>query len=310
MTTLTLKRSLTSTGKYGVTERKKAELDALSLKVLDAQQQVDQFQSIVSSLTTKLNNFQALLAVDDTNRANALTNKTLVDQLVQSFLDLQNNSSIAFDEIAEADVITNNLASSINIVMNKLIYTADMINKLAANVTRKKAMNPLISDELVSMLATAGNDANNAVALTLIALQTAFTAQSSNTESQAATALEYIQSMDVYQLITGTDGNGDKLYTYTDPTGKVYTGTMHELTNTTGLNPQVVRAEAVQVGSLQHLLHEAYASAKESYSETQLAIKLTSAELNQAQISLDAATVSLQSYQAGLAAGNAAALAS
>jgi hypothetical protein len=299
-----------SNGKYGVTERKKAELDALSLKVLDAQQQVNQFQSIVASLTTKLNNFQAQLAINDTNRAAALTNQTLVDQLVQSFLDLQNNSSIAFNEMAEADVVTNQLASSIKVVMNKLIYTADMINKLAANVARKKAMNPLISDELVSMLTTAGSDANNAVALTLVALQTAFAAQSSNTESQAATGLEYVQAMDVYQLITGTDQNGSQLYTYTDPTGNTYTGTMHELENTTGLDPQLVHEDAVEIDSLQYLLHQAYTSAKESYAETQLAIKLTSAELNQAQISLDAATVSLQSLQAGLAAGNAAALAS
>ena len=268
--------------RYGVTERKKAELDALTLQVLDAQQQVDQYQAIVTALTAKLNNFQAFLAIDDSNRTNALNNKNLVDQLVQSFLDLQNNSAIAFNEMAEADVITNELAANVNAVIQKLIYSAEMINKLAANVTRKKALNPLISDELVSMLTTAGTDANNAVALTLIALQTAFAAQSTNKESQAATALEYVQSMDVYQLITGTDANGNKVL---DKDGK-------------------------PVGSLQRLLHKAYTSSKTNYKETQLAIKLTTDQLNDAQISLAAAQVSLQSLQAGLAAGNAAALAS
>jgi hypothetical protein len=305
MKTIALAKIRKPAGRYGVTESKKAELDALALKVLDAQQQVDQFQSIVASLTTKLNSFQALLAIDDTNRASALTNKTLVDQLVQSFLDLQNNSGIAFNEMAAADNYTNQLASGVKVVMNKLIYSADMINKLAANVTRKKAMNPLISDELVSMLVTAGSDANNAVALTLVALQTALAAQSTNTESQAATALEYTQAKDVYQLITGTDGSGHKLYTYNGQTG-----TIQQLQNITGNDPQQVLNDAVEVGSLRYLLHEAYVSAQESYKETQLAIKLTSAELNQAQISLDSATVSLQSLQAGLAAGNAAALAS
>lgn len=268
--------------RYGVTERKKAELDALTLQVLDAQQLVDQYQAIVTALTAKLNNFQAFLAIDDSNRTNALNNKNLVDQLVQSFLDLQNNSAIAFNEMAEADMITNELAINVNAVIQKLIYSAEMINKLAANVTRKKALNPLISDELVSMLTTAGTDANNAVALTLIALQTAFAAQSTNKESQAATSLEYVQAMDVYQLITGTDANGNKVL---DKDGK-------------------------PVGSLQRLLHKAYTSSKSNYKETQLAIKLTTDQLNEAQINLAAAQVSLQSLQSGLAAGNAAALAS
>jgi hypothetical protein len=270
-----------NSARYAVTERKKAELDSLALQVLDAQQQVDQFQAIVTALTGKLNNFQAILVVDDATRASALNNKTLVDQLVQSFLDLQNNSSIAFNEMAEADVLTNTLAANVNVVVEKLIYTADYINKLAANVTRKKAMNPLISDDLVSMLVTAGADANNAVALSLVALQTAFTAQSTNTESQAATSLEYVQSMDVYQLITGTDVNGNK-----------------------------VLYDNKEIQSLRHLLHEAYSNAKLAYRDTQLAINLITEELNVAQINLDAAQVSLQSLQSGLAAGTAAALAS
>jgi hypothetical protein len=268
--------------RYGVTERKKAELDALTLQVLDAQQQVDQYQAIVTALTGKLSNFQALLAINDTDRANALNNKTLVDQLVQSFLDLQNNSSIAFNEMAEAEVTTNALAVSINNVIEKLIYTAEMINKLAANVTRKKALNPLISDDLVSMLTTAGADANNAVALTLVALQTAFAAQATNKESNAATSLEYVQSMDVYQLITGTDMNGNK----------------------------VVDKDGKWIGSLQHLLHKAYKKSKTNYADTQLAVKLTTEQLNEAQLNLNAALVTLQSLQLGLAAGNAAALAS
>jgi hypothetical protein len=274
------------TKRYGVTEKKKAELDGLALKVLDAQQEVDQFQAIVTSLTTKLNNFQGFLALDDSNRAHALSNKNLVDQLVQSFLDLQNNSDIAFNEMVLADMKTQALAKSITVVMNKLIYSAEVINRLANYVVRKKALNPLISDELVSMLSTAGSDANNAVALTLVALQSTFTAQASNMESQAATALEYVQSMDVYQLMTGTDADGNPL-----------------------LNADGTYADAY-LGSLQQLLHQAYTSAKKKYDQTYAAVKETTAQLNAAQLNLNAAQVALKSLQSGLAAGNAAALAS
>jgi hypothetical protein len=55
MQTLTIKQ----TGNFrvdalgGVTEQKKAELDALAIQVLDEQQNVDQFQAIVNSLYRK-----------------------------------------------------------------------------------------------------------------------------------------------------------------------------------------------------------------------------------------------------------------
>ncbi len=269
--------SYSNSKRYGVTERKKAELDSLALQVLDAQQEVDQFQSIVTALTAKLTNFQGLLAIADTNRASALANKNLVDQLKQSFLDLQNNSKIAFTEMSLADATTQTLAKNISNVMDKLIYSAEVINKLATYVVRKKALNPLISDELVSMLGQAGTDANNAVALTLVALQSTFAAQASNSESQSATALEYLQAQDLYQLMTGST-----------PTS----------------------TDANKSTCLHYLLHQAYEAAKEYYKLIYNACKITTDELNAAQLSLNEAQVSLQSLQSGLAAGNAAAFAS
>lgn len=268
--------------KYGVTERKKAELDALALKVLDAQQQVDQFQAIVTALTTKLNSFQQQLVIDDANRSSTLNNKNLVDQLVQSCRDLQTNAGIASTEMANADVLTNTLAVSVKVVVNKLIYSAEMINKLAANVTRKKALNPLISDELVSMLATAGTDANNAVALTLVALQTALAAQATNKESEAAVQLTNVQARDLYQLISGAK-------------------------EVPGISAEI---PAPSEAPLQEQLHAAYTASVRRYHEMQRAVKITTDELNAAQLSLNSALVNLQSLQAGLAAGNAAAMAS
>lgn len=268
--------------KYGVTERKKAELDALALKVLDAQQQVDQFQAIVTALTTKLNSFQQQLVIDDASRSSALNNKNLVDQLVQSCLDLQTNAGIASTEMANADVLTNTLAVSVKVVVNKLIYSAEMINKLAANVTRKKALNPLISDELVSMLATAGTDANNAVALSLVALQTALAAQATNKESEAAVQLTNVQARDLYQFISGTK-------------------------EVPGISAEI---PAPSEAPLQAQLHAAYTASVRRYHEMQRAVKITTDELNDAQLSLNSALVNLQSLQAGLAAGNAAAMAS
>jgi hypothetical protein len=280
--------------RYGVTEKKKAELDALTLQVLDAQQQVDQFQAIVTALTTKQNNFQALLTMADASRTSALANKNTVDQVVQNYLDLQNNSSLAFNAMALADENTKKLSASITTVMNKLIYSSEVINKLANYVVRKKALNPLVSDELVSTLAQSGTDANNAVALTLVALQSVFAAQATNMESESAFSLEYMQAMALYQLVTGTNSQT----------------TLNANGDIVPINdPGMVNLTPAKNDSLMNLLHEAYEKAKAYYGKIHKALIITTQQLNNAQLALNQALITLQSLQSGLAAGNAAALA-
>jgi len=273
-------RPATIINKYGITERKKAELDALSLQVIDAQYDVNKFQSIVNSLTDKVNNFQAYLATAENTRTQAYNNKILMDQLLQNAIDLKNNSNVAFSEIVIADSRTKDLSKNIKMVIDKLIFSADLLNKLSTVVTRKKALNPLISDELISVLATAGSDANNAVALTLIALKSTFAAQASNTESEAAIELAFTQSDDLYECLIGApDEDND---TDTDPKTK----------------------------SLDGLLHDAYTNAKENYRRMEKALVMCTKQLNDAKSDLNKAQIKLKSLQSGLAAANAAALAS
>lgn len=270
----------TAVRRYGVTEKKKAELDALMLKVLDAQQEVEQFQAIVVSLTEKSGNYQSYLATAESNRAHALDNRNLLDQLVQSALDLKNNSEIAFNESMEANLQTKKVAQKIKAVTDKLIYSADVINRLYNLIIRKKALNPLISDELVSMIGDAGKDANNAVALTLIALKSVFTAEASNMESEAASSLEYLQSIKLYEMLT-----------------------VDQLLN---IAPGVTDNTDA---SLKQLLYDAYSNAKTTYEQLHKACRMITQELNEANTSLNKAQVKLRSLQSSLAAANAAAFA-
>lgn len=286
MTTIAKRRIPRPVSMYGVTERKKAELDQLALEILDAQKLVEQFQAIVDSLSSKENNFLALLAQADTGRTNALNNKNLVDQVVQNYLDLQSSSGLAFNSMAIADNQTKKLALSVRDVMNKLIYSAEVINKLAALVMRKKAKNPLVSDELVTMMNTAGSDANNAVALMLVALQSTFTAQASNIQAESASVLEYYEAMKVYQFLSGTNESGKPA---ANPDGSV---------------------SVLYTSSLQQLLHDAYTNAKAYYDHIYKASEITAVQLANAKMSLSQAQNQLATLQAGLAAGNAAALAS
>jgi hypothetical protein len=188
--------------RYGITEKKKAELDALTIKVQDAQYEVNQFQAIVISLTSKVSTFQGYLALADASRTETLNNKNLTKQLIQSANELRGDSKIAFGEMEAANAKTKILSAGIKKVIDELIYTAEMLNKLATIVTRKKALNPLISDELVSLIATAGTDANSAVALSLVALKSSFVAEATNIESVGAIGLTYTQAESLYQTMT------------------------------------------------------------------------------------------------------------
>jgi len=279
--------------KFGITERKKAELDELSNEVLDAQNTVVQLQAVVNSLTQKSATYNTFFIEAENNRAHALSNKNLINQVVQNALDLLNNSETAFDEMVLADAKTKSLAKMIKNLMDKLIYSAEIINKLSNIVIRKKEQNPLISDDLVSMINQAGSDANNAVALSLVALQSTFAAQASNIESEADSTLELTQAVNLYGILTGT------------------TETLTESINSMYGVPLTFDEKGTRNSTcLVSLIYTAYENASTTYKEAKVANEETIKQLAEATSNLTTAQIKLKSLQSGLAAGNAAALAS
>jgi chromosome segregation ATPase len=264
--------------RYGVTEKKKAELDALALQVLNTQNQVEQLQAVVNSLQEKTNRFQDDLTQAKQNKATATANKLDLVSITQSVTDLLASSNIAFDQMVLADSSAKKLANQMNIVINKLIYSAELINKLGNLIVRKKALNPLISNDLVSMVATAGNDANNAVALALVALKSTFTAQATSIESEATAALELTNAIKLLEILTGKNAQEKP-------------------------SPRVNQ-------SLTELIETAHEQADLKAAQSEKALKEVTAQLNASKAQLSKAQVKLTSLQTGLAAANAAAMAS
>lgn len=264
--------------RYGVTEKKKAELDALTAQVLNTQNQVEQLQAVVNSLQDKTNRFQDDLTLAKQNKATASANKLDLVSITQSVTDLLASSNIAFDQMVLADTSAKKLAAQMNEVINKLIYSAELINKLGNLIVRKKALNPLISNDLVSMIATAGNDANNAVALALVALKSTFTAQATSIESEATAALELTNAIKLLEIITGKNAQGKP-------------------------SPRISQ-------SLTELIDEAHTQASTKSVQAEKALKEVTEQLNAAKAQLSKTQVKLTSLQTGLAAANAAALAS
>ena len=260
--------------KYGVTEYKKRTLDSLTLQVANANGEVSQLQSIVDSLTGKLATYNGYLSQADANKTQAHSNLSLIDTVVKNALNLNNSSKITLNEILLAEAKTEAVAQKTASVINKLIYTADMINKLANLITRKKSQNPLISDQLVSMIATAETNANNAVALTLVALDATFIAQATNKEVKTSGALENLRSEKLFNKLTvDTKTGSDNL-------------------------------------AIQTLLTNAYKCSLLEFDRIQGAYNRTLKELNLKTAELNKAQINLNSLESGLAAANAAALAS
>ena len=189
--------------KYGVTEQKKAELDALAIQVQNAQYEVSQLQSVVNSLTLKSADFTAFLAAAEADKSTALTNFDLMDAVVANVQDLVSRANTVKIQTSEGNEKLKKTASNLSELVNELIFSVEMIDKLTQLVDKKKALNPLISNDLIQVLTTASADANTAIAATLTALQSVYTAMSTSQGVVELTELEWLQTHALYKLMTG-----------------------------------------------------------------------------------------------------------
>lgn len=267
--------------RYGITEKKKAELDLIKNQVVDATAIVQQQQTIVNSLNEKATRYQGYLLVSESNRSHALSNKNLIDQVVQNAYDLTLNSENAFSKTATATQDSKRVSIWISDLISKLIYSVEIINKLSNLVIRKKALNPLISDDLITRINTAGTDANNAVALTLVALKSTLAAEASVLESEEAITLETKQAAKLY----------------------------FTLTNSKSLEA-TLPAPSSSDSSIRGLIYNAHKNAQIAYEKANTANDETGRQLVIATSNLSKAQIKLQSLQSSLAAATAAAYAS
>lgn len=295
--------------KYGITEKKKSEIDALTNQVLYAQEDVEQLQAIVNSLTAKTQALQTQLAAVQANKDIALSNKELLETVVDNVIDLLINSQTTFDKVVYSDARIKVVSESISDVMNKLIYSAEVVNKLSNLIIRKKAQNPLISDELVTMVTNAGKDANNAVALTLTALNSVFVSQSTTIQSEGTMSLEFLYAIKLYEFITGED-----LSTLAEEETPDKILSLIEKIRLNKKTTLLIEIETIvqdkQKASIKELINKAYNIAVLRYNQVLIANNDAIKQLSEAEAALNKETVKLNSLQAGLSAANAAALAS
>lgn len=259
--------------RISVTEKKKAEIDRLILAVANAQTIVDEKQVLVDSFRAKSQRFADFLTAAGNSLSQAEINQSEALSLIQQASVLVQNATTATREMASANKTTNQQAQKLAKLIEQLILSAEVVSKLQTVIVRKKAKNPLISDELISLLAQAGTEGNNAIALCMVALESTFASQASSDTSKNIAALSKEDCLNLLNAL------GDK----NDPEKR---------------------------GTLLALLTKAVNTADNEYTRTKDASDKCGEQLDLAVESLSAAMLKLKSLQAQLAAAQAAALTS
>ncbi|MCX7094269.1 MAG: hypothetical protein NTY50_12580 [Methylobacter sp.] len=272
--------------KHAINDRKQAELNALTFGIAQTQYQVAQLQSIVTSLTQKNDDFTALLLDAEKRRDTASSNLNMVNQVIAGIKNILGNTDMVRDVTEQADDKIRQTAEHLSTLIKQLIFSVEIIEKLAQLVNKKKASGKIITNELVKTITAASADANNAVAVTLTALTSCYVAKTSGNEAKNITWLECEQSSELYELIT-----------------------LGKTDNTPESGDADTSASAEKQPSLLALLTIAKEESITKYNAAFTASNSVTQELAQAQTGLNNATVKLNSLKLGLAAATAAAIA-
>jgi len=266
---------------YGISIRKNADLQHLSEQVALAQNHVTQQQAIVDALQGKADLYATSLTQATSNKATALSAWNNVRTLQTNVASLASNHDMARRQANKACDGAGAVAGRMAGLVGKLIFSVEVVNKAALLINRQKALNPMLPDSLVSYMASATSNANNAVALALTALQSCYVAESTLRESDAAIRVASKQAEQLSERMEEGLADGAA-----------------ELPALPNLSGGVVL-----------LLQQTYQSASQAY-DLALANSTSVAEqLAFAQAQLTQATIKLGSLQAGLGAAKAAAYA-
>lgn len=284
--------TMTNALAIGVAYTEKARLDGLATQVAEAQYEVDQSQAIVNAETAKFLQFNGFLTAAEANKASALTNLNLAKDVDASVSSLCVSTNLALAQTVTASGTINQVSGDMATLINKLIFSVELIEKFGQLVNKQKLSNPLIPDSLISFMAKATTDANNAVALTLTALQSCYAAEATSLRSLDVIMLENRQ----VSTLQGTIEQQAP-----PPAAPITTNLMLDGAFLVGLTPASTGVLA--------LVQQAYSNACKKYNQALVNVNTVNQQLAHAQSTLATATTSLNSYKAGLAAATAAAYA-
>ncbi|WP_105170022.1 hypothetical protein [Pseudoalteromonas sp. T1lg23B] len=208
------------TNSRGVAQNKNADIQALTTQVTDAQYTVNELTNVVTSLTSKQAYFANLLTLASSKQASALQHFSQSKTLMADLKETSNYVKIVEKQIG-TESNTDSLSGKLNEtaqymagVVDKLIFSVDIIEKLLDFVNRRKAVNQVIPDDLITYLNNAVTESNNAVSLTLTALESCYASITPVQEIEEISELEVKQMVSLLALTaTLTQALGDSYKT-------------------------------------------------------------------------------------------------
>ncbi|MDU8498229.1 hypothetical protein RYB01_03425 [Pseudomonas syringae] len=271
---------------YGIAGKKKADIKHLTERVQMALNRVAEHQAIVDSLQAKSSLFADSLTQATANKATALVNYNLVRDTVSGVRSLASNFDMARKQGDRASLGAARVSEKMSSLIGKLIFSVEVINKVTQLVNKQKALNAFLPDTLIVFMTNATKDANNAVALTLTALQSCYIAESTLLESNGVIGLANHQAENLSRrMLAGWSPSSDK-----------------------GGNPAALDLSSNGDGLLV-LLQNAYENSVDTYNSTLANNQNVADQVVYAQTELALANMQLSSLQAGLRAATAAAYA-
>lgn len=268
----------------GIADRMNAARQSLVRLVTQSQFEVAQKQAIVTALQAKAAQFSQYLADADVDRQAALAKLDAGKDALRSADSLAVNMKTANAKCAAASGGATAVSADMATLVGKLILAVEFINKVGQLVNKQKSNNPLVPDKLVENMRSAGTAANQAVALTLSALQSCYVAEATLFESREVVSLGARQSRDLEaRMRNGWDPQSGKV---SFPAG-----------SSAGL------VDGAGVGVVA-LLQQAHDDAQARYEAALASTDIVTRQLAHAQSQLDEAVIMLGSYQSGLAAAD------
>ncbi|MCF5467828.1 hypothetical protein [Pseudomonas syringae] len=182
---------------YGVAVKKNADIKNLTEQVHLAQNRVTQQQAIVDSLQAKANAFTTRLGQATNTQASTLANYNLARSAMYSVTSLESNFKIALGQARAATEHAAMVSEKMANLIGKLIFSVEIINKVTLLINKQRVSNIQIPASMATFMAKATSDANNAVALTLTALQSCYAAESTLLDSLGGITLAARQAGDL-----------------------------------------------------------------------------------------------------------------
>ena len=254
-----------------VTANKTAVIANLELQVKSQTTIVAQAEAKYNSYQSKLAEFNSLLSEAEADLSTAQANHNQYMTVEGNTLGTNQAAETSSEVSQTTYALSKKLLEEWNQVGYLALKSATQIAEVTDYIQKRKAANPLISNDLVNDAVTANKNAATTVKLVINALNDAMDAMTSASEASRSTDLTMLYSEMGVNLTTGNTATGTDVST-----------------------------------ALKTLIANALTAAQDNVTAYQNAVNTVTAQTSQAKQEYDEANDQLEAYQSALAAAQVA----